>query len=677
MDKPSVITTRKPLPFGDLSPLEFERMSLWLVEREGYVRAQHLGETGSEQGRDVVAYRPTDGGEELWYFQCKRYNRIDAATLKKEVDKYDALALAHPERRPHGIVFVTNASVSANVRDDVERYCQQHGYAYDFWARNELDMRVKRHPDIVAEFFDAGRGLASPVAPPALHQLPSPPRDFTGREKELRELLSGIEQGGATILCLRGMGGIGKTALALKLAAQLAPRYPDAQFYLDLKGASAQPLSAADAMLHVVRAYDPTARPPDSDAELSARYMSLLHGRRALLLMDNAAGREQVEPLIPPDTCLLLVTSRRRFSLPGLFDKDLDRLSPDEARALLLKIAPRIAEHADEIARLCGQLPLALRLAASALAERKDLSASDYARRLNDTRKRLELVEASLTLSYDLLTPDLQKLWRILAVFPDTFAIEAAASVWVMEQDDAQDSLSELVKYSILEWDEDTSRYGLHDLARLFADSRLSDEGRDDGRRRHASHYMKILWAADQLYKQGGAGLKRGIALFDSEWPNIRAGQSWAGGGASGDDAAARLYVSYSSFGALLFDLRMHPQERIRGWEAAIAAARRLKDRAAEGALLNVLGTAYFDSGDARRAVECYEQSLVIAREFGNSRSEVDALGNLGNAYVALNAPRRAIEYCEQALALARELGDRSLEGSIQGVLGNAYDALG
>ena len=93
------------------------------------------------------------------------------------------------------------------------------------------------------------------------------------------------------------MGGVGKTALALVLAERLAERYPDAQFFLDLRGTSKEPLSAAQAMAHVVRAYYPTAPLPESEEELAATYRSVLHGQRALLLMDNAAGRAQVEPL--------------------------------------------------------------------------------------------------------------------------------------------------------------------------------------------------------------------------------------------------------------------------------------------------------------------------------------------------------------------------------------------
>jgi len=153
--KPPIMSTNKPLPFGDLSPLEFERLCLWLVEREGFLRPQAFGEAGSEQGRDVVAYRPTAAGEELWYFQCKRHKRINAAILKKEVDKYIGLAESDPTSQPVGVIFVTNATMSAYVRDAVAAYCRERGYQYDFWARTELDMRVKKYPDVVQEFFDA------------------------------------------------------------------------------------------------------------------------------------------------------------------------------------------------------------------------------------------------------------------------------------------------------------------------------------------------------------------------------------------------------------------------------------------------------------------------------------------------------------------------------------------
>ena len=222
----------------------------------------------------------------------------------------------------------------------------------------------------------------SSIAPTRLHEVPPPPADFTGREDELKELLASIEIGGVTISGLQGMGGIGKTALALKLVELLKPHYPDAQFFLDLKGASTPPLTVAEALAHVVRAYHPTAKLPESESELRGLYLSVLNGQRALLLMDNAANAEQVEPLIPPAGCLLLVTSRQQFTVPGLAAKNLDTLSAADARDLLLTIAPRIETQADEIAALCGRLPLALRLAAAAMVKYRNLTPADYVRRL-------------------------------------------------------------------------------------------------------------------------------------------------------------------------------------------------------------------------------------------------------------------------------------------------------
>ena len=205
----------------------------------------------------------------------------------------------------------------------------------------------------------------------ALHQLPSPPTDFTGREKELEELRTAIEKGaktgGVTISGLQGLGGVGKTALALKLADEIKSSYPDAQFYLDLKGHEKHPMSVIEALSHVIRAYHPTAKLPDNEIDLRGLYQTALNGQRALLLMDNAANAAQVEPLIPPAGCVLLVTSRQHFALPGLFAKDLNSLPAEDSHKLLLAIAPRIGNKAATIAELCGYLPLALRLAASTL----------------------------------------------------------------------------------------------------------------------------------------------------------------------------------------------------------------------------------------------------------------------------------------------------------------------
>jgi tetratricopeptide (TPR) repeat protein len=511
----------------------------------------------------------------------------------------------------------------------------------------------------------------------SLHQLPPPPADFVGREQEITELLSALERGGVTISGLQGMGGIGKTTLALKLAEQLKTRYPDAQFYLDLKGASAKPLTAAEALAHVLRAYHPTAKLPESEAELRGLFLSVLDGRRALLLMDNASDAAQVEPLIPPDSCALLVTSRKHFTLPGLFAKDLDTLPLEDARTLLLTIAPRIGDHANEIAEVCGCLPLALRLAASAIAKYANLRPSDYAARLKDAREQLKLIEASLRLSYELLTDELKKLWRMLAVFPHTFDEPAATAVWEADADSGRDSLSELFAASLVEWNEATIRYSLHDLARVFANDRLTDAERETARKLHAIHYKSVLVEVVGLYKNGGESSMQGLALFDLELANIHAGQAWAERSANEHADAAELCIGYPDAGIWILLFRQHPRERIKWLVPALAAARRLRRRSSEGAILGNLGEAYSVLGESRRAIELHEQSLVFLREIGDRRGEGAVLGNMGVAYADLGETKRAIEFYEQGLQIAREIGDRRGEGHALGNLGSAHWRLG
>lgn len=520
--------------------------------------------------------------------------------------------------------------------------------------------------------------IASPLQ--SLHQLPPAPRDFTGRQKELASLKEKLTQGGAgAIFGLRGMGGVGKTTLALKLAEELTPLYPDAQVYLDLKGVDPQSLTPAQAMAHVIRSFHPEVPVPEDQVQLAALYRSVLHDKRTILLMDNASrdGRAQVEPLIPPTGSLLLVTSRFHFTLPGLVPRDLDEMSQKEACDLLLRIDERIGADADEIARLCGCLPLALRLSGSALAERPTLSPAEYIRQLKEGRDRLDGVDVSLRASYNLLDEDQRKLWRWLGVFPDTFDLAATVTVWELDEDSVQKGLDDLVRYSLVEWDPNDRRYRLHDLAREFAVGLLKESEQKAARLRHTRHYLEVLDRADVLYLKGGEQILVGLRLFDTERSNIQAGQAWAAKSSAGSEEAADLCSSYPAKGTYVLHTRLHPREQIQWREAALEAARQQGDRSQEGYHLGNLGLAYEALGEPYRAIELNEQWLVIAREIGDRHGKASALGGLGIAYAALGEPRRAIELYQQQLAITREIGDQRGEIIALNNLGIAYEALG
>jgi tetratricopeptide (TPR) repeat protein len=540
--------------------------------------------------------------------------------------------------------------------------------------------------DKITNIYNAP-SVSAPVIP-TLHQLRAPVGDFVGRGKEIEELLKTLRGGkSAAISGISGMGGIGKTELSFYVSERLRDAYPDAQLVLDMRGTDERPRDPSDALASCIRAFlGLEQRLPDDAEELTRLYRTVLEGKRALILLDNASDSAQVRPLLPPAGSALLVTSRETIPIPGMKRVTLEQLRPAEARELLTGIAPRVAaDIADRICYLCGYLPLAVRAAASLLDITPDLDPEDYATQLSDERTRLERigvdptigidVAASIGLSYQRLPPDAARVFRLLAVFPATF--DAAAEEAVCE-DAGHKHLSELLRRSLVLFNADARRYRLHDLARLFADSRLSDEERDAGRMRHAEHYLSVLTECNELYLRGGVAIKDGLARFDAERRNIEAGQEWACQNSGVDETATRLCNQYPGVGVYVLDLRQHPRdERIVWLEAALAAARRLNDRAAEGNHLGNLGLAYEALGETRRAIELYEQDLVITREIGDRRGEGQTLGNLGNAYADLGEARRAIEFYEQQLVITRGIGDRRSEGDALFNTSLALDGLG
>ena len=571
-----------------------------------------------------------------------------------------------------------------------------------------------------------------------LHTLTPPVPDFTGRDADLDELRRKVKQGGVAITGLRGMGGAGKTELARKLAAELKPDYPDAQIELNLKGVDPQPLSPEEVLASILRPFHPAAKLPDRVEEVAALLRHTLDGKRVLLLLDNAKDAHQVKPLLPPPPgCLVLVTSRRHFALPGLEAVDLGTMDPPEARALLLKIAPRVGDvrcsslsspattarpavaerergrqHgesggegqgeevpsstcsiADPLAEACGRLPLALRLAASLLAERPHIAPADYLRQLRESRQRLKLLdearedtdvepglEASFNLSFQQLAPGLQTRFTQLAVFPASFDRPAAQAVWapVRTRSTASlvsDTLNTLVRLSLLEWNDKSQRFELHDLLRDFARSRAKPGDLAVAGLRHAKHFIQVGEQADTLYHKGSESVLNGLALFDCERPHIEAAFDWLN--SSLDKESAPLLVSLVDAVTFTSSLRLHPRQLIRWLEAEAKAASLAGNRRYESSALSNLGLAYAALRDAHKAIDLYEQALAITRQIRDRLAEGNVLGNLGLAYASLGDARKASGLYERQLAIARELGDRRGEGNALLNLGVACANLG
>ncbi len=510
----------------------------------------------------------------------------------------------------------------------------------------------------------------------ALRQVGAAPGDFTGREGELAELCEAAARGQAVVI-VRGLGGVGKTTLAQALVGRMRERYADAQLFVDLHGSrKGEALTVEAALAQVIRAFYPTARLPEGRGELEGLYRSVLSGKKAVVVLDDAADAAQVAGLLPPEGCLLVVTSRRHFGLPGMKALNLEELGEGEAMELVGKIAGRLGEEERRaVTRACGRLPLALRVVASLLERRGDLGVGELLGRMRDAEKRLEVsgVEAALQTSYELLPAELQERWRMLAVFAGSFERRAAAAVWVEDEETTSDALGELLGYSLVGYGD--GRYRLHELGRDFAGVKLGEDR--SVRFRHARYYVQILWSANDLYKQGGDGVINGLRLYDMEVENILAGQAWVAGMVTDDEWATRLCDAYPIAGAYVLDLRLHPREQVAWSQAGVKAAHWSGERMHEGTHQGHLGNAYLNLGEVWRAVESYQQLLDMAREIGDRQGEGNALGNLGRACLNLGEAHQAILYFEQALAISQEIGDRRGEAADLGNLGAAYGILG
>ncbi|MEM2111478.1 MAG: tetratricopeptide repeat protein [Candidatus Bathyarchaeia archaeon] len=555
-----------------------------------------------------------------------------------------------------------------------------------------------------------------------LHQLPAPKVDFIGRSNQLEKLATEMEKSGK--VGVFGPGGVGKTALAIKLANTMVQEYSDAQLFVQLKGTSSNPASTSEVKKFIIRSFNRDEEIPEDENELNGLYNSVFHERKVLLVLDDAVDARQVGPLVPPEGCVVVITSRRRFALSGMYSMDLGQMNPDEAKTLLLKIEPRIGEFANDIARLCGYLPLALRLAGSNLSVRMDLSPEDYLKHLSDNRlavidEALEFtdeekgIEASLNLSYQFLSQDMQDYWCELSILPDSFERLGASAVWELNHDATHTILSSLLSRSMLEWNKETRRYRLHDLSRVFAEKNLSKEKKDNCLRRHATHYLGVLRDANNLYEKGGESVVLGLSLFDTERENIIFAHAWATENSKKDNIATELTSSYPLLGWKILLFRLSPHEQIDWLDHALksaeysgntnAQANHLKnlgvvyyrqgdldqavdilgkaihyfkligDKKNEGRTVGNLGLVYADKGDFHRAIELYGQHLILSREAGDKQGESNAMGNLGNAYKNLGTLDKALELHNQALILSRELKDLYGEGTSLNDIGNVY----
>jgi DNA-binding SARP family transcriptional activator len=560
------------------------------------------------------------------------------------------------------------------------------------------------HPDP-----EAGAGPTGPRALPA--QLPPAVAAFTGRDahlKHLDALLSNTDD--ATALgVVSGTAGVGKTALAVHWGHRVREWFVDGQLYVNLHGyAPVAPMRPIEALAGFLQALGVSAEQiPVEPDQAAALYRTLLADKRMLVVLDNARSAEQVRPLLPGSPgCVVVVTGRDR--LGGLVARDgarpltLDVFDHHEAVTLLARVLgeQRVRAEPEESAELvdrCGRLPLALRIAAANLAlhphrriadQVAGLAAGDRLSALEIEGDEASAVRVAFDLSYDVLTGPARLLFRRLGLAPThDVTAPAAAALARSTVEEAARLLDRLARAHLVDQD-DSGRFALHDLLRLYAAERArhedSAEERDAATRRLFTWYLHTAdAAARQLYPDavrlplaacgiaapvtGFADHAGALAWLDAELANLVATIQHAA--EHGPRPVAWLLTDILRG---YFMLRVPPVEWEATTQAGLSAAE--ADDTHQAQMAMCLSIAGFHQRQNRydQAIEHFHRALTINRRVGWPEGESAALGNLGAVYLSSGRLRDAADQSARGLEVDRRIGWLSGQAVKLGNLGVA-----
>lgn len=541
--------------------------------------------------------------------------------------------------------------------------------------------------------------------------LPPDITDFTGREQELTDLteLHGVDRPAMRVDVIEGMPGVGKTALAVRAALRLSTRYPDAQLHVHLCGhdPAHPPKTAAAALGELLRqlGISPKWIPASIDdrMELWQREMA---GRRAVIVLDDAAGAEQVRPLLPQAAgCRVLITTRRRMrDVQAARRIRVDPLPQDKAVALFTRIVgerdSRDRDAVRAIVRQCGCLPLAVRLAAGRFHDSRVPSSAELIEDLITPDPDVAgssggnpEVRNAFELSYRELTAEQQRVFRRLGLCPTSDITEQAAAAINNEPIDVvRTHLKALIDHNLI-LAAGPAKIRLHDLIRAYAVDRSSrDDSRQERRQARArllSYYLDSASHVDRILHphrrridslaDRSAGPQLGVntrqealAWLELEWHNALTVATYA------------IAHEWKKEGTLLVHALAQFLETCGYWEEAadaheiaLQACRDIRDLRGIGQASLELCIMQFNMGDYDTALQHANEALAAHRALDDSRAEAETLDIIGVLLWSTAHFREALAHHQEARTLSRSVHDRRIEADALGHIGLSYWHLG
>jgi tetratricopeptide (TPR) repeat protein len=587
-------------------------------------------------------------------------------------------------------------------------------YDYSYLAKVE---RGDRAPTIeLAEQCDQALGSNGELTAllrrrPA--QLPPATGQFVGRREELAQLDAAVArtqpEGSPTVVVITGPPGVGKTGLALHWAHGAVDQYPDGQLYVDLRGYA--PTEVAARLPETVLEEFLTALGiPDMPQGLERRtalYRSVLATQQVLVVLDNAADVEQIEPLLPGSaSCTVLVTSRRalpelavRVSATGI---RLEPMSAQESATLLRTVIPdQETDALDRLADLCGRLPLALRIAGERIVGRRHYTVTDLLEELDDEQRRLDALRAGrgesaamravISWSYQALPADQARMFRLLGLLRGTHvSAGAAAALAGVPVAAGRDILDELAGTHLVEVT-NRDRYEQHNLLHAYAaEQAVHDEpGPEQARAvlRMTDWYVHTVRSVGQSLAPGRNvplelaqpvdGVRPSVftddlaalAWCDREAPNFAAVINLAVRQGQADPRLSHeLWTAAWQLAIVLWDwlqIRRPLALWVETHEAALLAAS-LAGSAQAGAWVSTnLAEALHQQGNHERSRQCFEHALQVRRDAGDLYGQAWTLAGLAFLSVDEKDPRATVEYAGEARRLFRQLGDPEGEAEV------------